>query len=472
MGDEMFVGRNEELNTLEKLYAKETFQLVVMYGRRRVGKTTLINHFVQGKPAIVFMAQEANDRMNLELFSVQVYRFFGVSESVGAFKDWNAAFQFLSEKAKEKRFILAIDEFPYAAEENRSLKSILQNFIDQQFKETGIFIILCGSHMSFMENDVMGYKSPLYGRRTAQMKIEGFDYLDASQLLQGYSQKDVIAFYAALGGTPHYLSQVDRSISFADNMKALYFDISGYLYDEPMKLLQQELREPALYNTINTTVATGSSRLNEISTRAGEERSKINKYLQTLIGLQIITKEIPFGENPGTSRKGIYRIEDNCYNFWYRYVFPNKSAIEQGVGSYIADAAVFPELSDYIGRAFEGICMQYMVRKNRNRELPFVFTEMGRWWGTDKLAKAQVEIDLVAANPREGKILFGECKWRNQLSDVAQINRLIEKSKLFSETHGEKHYIFFSKVAYSAEARKMAENNGNLILVDLPGLFK
>lgn len=468
----MFVGRHEELNTLEKLYAKNTFQLVVMYGRRRVGKTTLIHHFAADKPAIVFMAQEANDKMNLELFSIQVYRFFGLPESVGAFVDWNAAFQFLSEKAEKNRFILVIDEFPYAAEENRSLKSILQNFIDHKFKHTGIFIILCGSHMSFMENEVMGYKSPLYGRRTAQMKIKGFDYLDASQLLQGYSLEEVISFYSAFGGTPHYLSQIDHNLSFEENLKALYFDISGYLYDEPMKLLQQELRDPALYNTIITSVATGSSRLNEISTRTGEERSKINKYLQTLVALQIIKKEIPFGENPATSRKGIYKIEDNCYAFWYRYVFPNKSAIEQGIGNYIADSEVLPEISAYIGTAFETICMQYLIRKNRSGELPFVFTEHGRWWGTDKQSKSQVEIGLVASNSREGKILFGECKWRNQLDDVAQIHRLMEKSKLFSDAYGKKFYILFSKTAFSSEAKKMAKANKELILVDLPMLFE
>lgn len=237
-GDTVFIGRNREIETLEKLYRKNSYQMVVIYGRRRVGKTTLISKFVEGKAAVFFSAQEANDKINLALFSKKIFEHFGVSPTFSAFGTWNDAFEFIAEKARANRFILAIDEFPYAAEANRSLKSILQNSIDHQLKNTNIFIILCGSQISFMENEVLGYKSPLFGRRTSQMKIEGFDYRDASEMLPHYNLEDKIKFYACIGGTPHYLSQIDAEKSFDDNIADLYFNISGYLYDEPTMLLK------------------------------------------------------------------------------------------------------------------------------------------------------------------------------------------------------------------------------------------
>lgn len=468
----MFVGRENELNTLEKLYNKDSFQMVVMYGRRRVGKTTLIKKFIQDKPAIFFVAQEANDKINLELFSKQVYLFFNIPPSAGAFKDWAAAFDFIAEKAKEQRFILAIDEFPYAVEENRGIKSMLQNVIDHKLKDTGLFMILCGSHMSFMENEVLGYKSPLYGRRTSQMKIEGFDYIDCSKLLSQYSNEDKIKFYCSLGGTPHYISQVNQNESFAQNIKDLYFDISGYLYDEPMMLLQQELREPSMYNSIITAIASGSSKLNEISTKIGEERSKTIKYLQTLINLRILHKEFPFGEDIASSRKGIYKISDNFYKFWYKYVFPNKPAIEQGTGRIIADTTVIPNLSEFIGKPFEEVCLQYLIRLNTAGKLPFVFTGSGRWWGNNKLKREQTEIDIVAANEKEGKIILGECKWKNQLDDISELNDLIENAELIASGYKEKYFILFSKIPFSDEAKRMAKETANLKLVDLDILFE
>ena len=183
----MFIGREHELNKLQQLYREDKFQMVVLYGRRRIGKTTLISKFIEDKPAIFFTAQEANDAINLAAFSRKVYRFFGIPDSTGSFSDWNAALEFIGEKAKEQQFVLAFDEFPYAATENRSLKSIFQNAIDHLLKNSRLFLILCGSQVSFMENDVLGYKSPLFGRRTAQFKLEGFDYYDAARMLEGFT---------------------------------------------------------------------------------------------------------------------------------------------------------------------------------------------------------------------------------------------------------------------------------------------
>lgn len=467
----MFVSRDRELATLNELYNQNKFQMVVMYGRRRVGKTTLISKFLENKPGIFYTAQEANDVINLAEFSRKVYRFFDLPVTTGAFTNWTFAFEFIAEKAKERQFILAFDEFPYAAAENKALKSILQNVIDHQLKDTGLLLILCGSHVSFMENEVLGYKSPLFGRHTTQMKIEGFDYYDAAKMLTGFNNEDKIRFYSCIGGTPHYLAQVNPDQTFEENIKRLYFDISGYLYNEPVMLLQQELREPAMYNSIVSAIASGATRLNEIATKIYEDRSKVNKYLQTLIHLQIVKKEYPFGEDPASSRKGIYRLADNCYNFWYRFVFPNRPEIESGNGDLVADSEVFGEhLTTFIGKpAFEEICLQYLIRKNRQKELPFIATSFGTWWGNDEKEKRQSDFDIVLANRKTKQIMLGECKWRNSIDDVAEIMKLKAKTHLLKD-YQERYYFLFSKVSYSRTAENLKDDHLKLIHLDM--LFK
>jgi AAA+ ATPase superfamily predicted ATPase len=442
----LFVGRENELKSLGKLYDENGFQMVVVYGRRRIGKTALISKFISDKPAIFFTAQELNDVLNLREFSKKIYNFFQMPETVGAFDSWISAFEFLAEKAKQQRFILVIDEFPYAAYANRSLKSILQTAIDHSFKNTGLFLMLCGSHMGFMENEVLGYKSPLFGRRTAQIKLDGFDYYDAGKMLNSFSNEDKLKIYACVGGTPHYLAQVKGDESFEENIKRLYFESSGYLYNEPMMLLQQELREPAIYNAITQAIAGGASRLNEISTKIGEDSPKVSKYLQTLVNLQIVRKVYPFGENPQNSRKGIYQINDNCYNFWYRFVFNNKPEIESGNGDIIADTEVFgKELSAYIGKIpFENICLQYLQRTNKSRKLPFVATTFGSWWGNDPVSRSQTDFDVIAANRNSNQIILGECKWKFDMSLVKVFENLVKKEHLLPE-YKDRHYYIFTR---------------------------
>ena len=467
----MFIGRTDELKTLDKLYNKDKFQLVIMYGRRRIGKTTLINEFLKNKKAIFFAAQEANDYLNLEMFSDKLYDFFNMPKTTGSFKNWHDAFMFIADKGKKERFILAIDEFPYIAECNKSVKSILQNIIDHELKYTGLYIILCGSQISFMENEVLGYKSPLFGRRTAQLKIDGFDYYNASLMMKGFSNEDKVKLYGSIGGTPHYLSQIDYSLSFEDNIKELFFNVSGYLYDEPIMLLQQELREPAMYNSVISAIASGASRLNEISTKISEDTSKTIKYINTLLNLRILHKKYPFGDNPNKSRKGIYLISDNCYRFWYKYIFFNRTGIEKGIGDEIADSNVFPDINNYIGKyVFEEICRQYIVILNIRNQLPFLATDFGSWWGTDNIEKQQADIDIVADNKFKKSILLGECKWRNQIDDIMEIKKLMSKKYLLPQ-YENYYFIFFSKVEYSAGAKQLEKENTNLKLVTLDMIF-
>jgi AAA+ ATPase superfamily predicted ATPase len=467
----MFVGRTDELAALNKLYTKDSFQMAIVYGRRRVGKTTLLGEFAKDKPAVFFAAQEANEHLNLTLFSEKVYGFFGLPKTTGVFRNWHDAFSFIAEKAKERRFVLVIDEFPYLASSNKSIQSILQNIIDHELKHTDLFLILCGSQIGFMEKQVLGGKSPLFGRRTAQFRIEGFDCFDAAKMLPGASNEDKIKYYACVGGTPHYLSLIDPKLSFEENLLDLYFDPQAYLYGEPVMLLMQELREPAMYNSIISAVASGSSRMNDISAKIAEETSKSGKYVKTLLDLRIFRKEVPFGKDRNNSRKTIYRIADHCFRFWYKYVFMHNDGIESGAGRIVAETMVFPELSAFVGKpAFEDVCRRYIIRKNRENALPFLATAFGTWWGTDNQTKQAADIDVVADNKALKKALLCECKWRNEPTDSGEIRKLLGKSSLLPG-YDDYHFMFFSKAPYTAAAVKLANENKNLRLIDLDMLF-
>ena len=467
----MFVGRETELEALGKLYGKDKFQMVVMYGRRRVGKTSLIKEFIKDKPAIFFSGQEANDRLNMVMFSEKVYAFFGLPEATGAFASWQSALMFIAERAKAERFILVIDEFPYIAQANRSVKSILQSIIDHKLLGTNLFLILCGSQVGFMEDEVLGHKSPLFGRRTAQFRLEGFDYYDAAKMLPLATAEEKVKYYACVGGTPHYLAQIDGGMDFEGNIKELFFQPHGYLYDEPAMLLKQELRQPAMYNSILAAIATGSSRLNDVSTKLGEDTAKTIKYIKTLMGLRILSSVHPFGENPERSRKGIYAISDHCFRFWYRYVFMHKTVIESGAGADAADSLVFPGLPAYVGKpAFEEVCMQYIVRRNKDRRLPFLATGFGKWWGTDPRTRASADIDVIADNKHEKKVIAGECKWRNEPTGAADINKLFDKIRLLPG-YEEYRFVFFSKSPFTDDAKEIARSRGDLELVTLGMLY-
>jgi len=302
------------------------------------------------------------------------------------------------------------------------------------------------------------------------MKLSSFDYVDASYMLFNYNNEDIIKFYSCIGGTPYYLSRIDKQLNFEKNIHSLFFVPSGYLYEEPLLLLKQELREGAMYNSIINAVALGYVKLNEIASKIGEEPSKIIKYIDTLITLDILYREFPYGENPVKSRKGIYRIKDNCYRFWYRYVFTNKTIIEQGAGAALLKSFL-PELNSFIGIPFEDICLQYMIRKNNLGDLPFVFTQFGRWWGSN------TEIDIVFSNMNEKKFVFAECKWRNDLKDTNALKKLIENSRSFQLENKKRfdissvYYYLFSKKPFSKSCEELAKQMGNVSLISIRELF-
>jgi len=425
----MFLGRAKELNALEKMYNKKTFQMAIVYGRRRIGKTTILNEFIKDKNSLYLPAEEVNDSLNLQKFSKLLGDKLEI-ENFPAVADWNTFFSIIKKQLGSKHLVVVIDEYPYAATANKSLNSILQHIIDYDFKDTNIFLILCGSSMSFMENQVLGEKSPLFGRRTGQLKINPLDYYDAAKFYDEVSNEDKIKYYSCIGGTPYYLSLIDTSLSFEENLRELYFEINGYLLNEGVLLMKQEFREPATYNAVLQAIASGANTLNEIAGFTKLENTLISRYLVTLQELNYIERVIPYGANPLKGKKSQYQITENFIAFWYRYIFPIRSEIERGNGN-IYYQLTLDNLSEFIGPIFENITQQYLVRLNATAKLPFVAKSFGKWWGKDKNGVVQ-EIDIVVDSVTGKELIIGECKWQNAFKINQSVKKLQERILSFN----------------------------------------
>lgn len=455
----MFIGRDKELKGLDQLYKSDKFEFAVIYGRRRVGKTALINHFINEKKAIYFMGVESNEKQNLENFSKSIIEFSSGIQTETTFASYQAALEYIFKLAEKERIILAIDEYPYVARASRSLASTLQMLIDKYKDNSKLMIILCGSSMSYMEDQVLSYKSPLYGRRTAQMKIEPFDFDECCKYLKGMPDEDKAYVYGIVGGTPQYLIQINDKLSIEDNVKNTYLNPMSFLYEEPLNLLKQEVREPAIYNAIITAIATGHSRMSEISTKVGESTTVCSGYLKNLISLGIIKKETPYGEKD--SKKSIYSIEDNMFYFWYRFVLDNTSVIARGAVDLVYKR-IETQLNDYMGRVFEDICRQYLWKLLLKGEMPIEFVSLGRWWGNDTRKKTQTEIDIMGEQD-SSSAFFAECKWRNEKVDLDVLKTLVDRSGLFHYTNV--YYFLFSKTGFTKGCMEKAETMGNVTLV-------
>ena len=462
----MFIGREKELNALNRLYTSDKFEFAVIYGRRRVGKTALINQFIGDKKAIYFMGVESNAKQNLENFSKSILEYSSGVETESSFVSFQAALEHVFKLARQERLVLAIDEYPYVARSSQSLASTLQLLIDQYKDASKLMLILCGSSMSYMEDHVLAYKAPLYGRRTAQIKIQPFDFEETCQYFAPMAAEDKALMYGIVGGTPQYLLQMDPRSSVEENIKNTYLNPVSFLYEEPVNLLKQEVREPAIYTAIIGAIAAGASRMSEIAGKVGEDTNVCSTYLKSLINLGLVRKESHYGEKE--SRKSIYSIEDNMFRFWYRFVLNNNSIIARGAAD-LAYRRISPHLSDYMGHIFEEICRQYLWKLLLDGRSPVEFSALGRWWGNDPAAKKQVEIDIMGEQD-SNTALFGECKWTNEKVDVSVLETLVQRSQLFS--YSEAHLYLFAKSGFTGGCIEFAEKRSNVTLVTYEALLR
>jgi AAA+ ATPase superfamily predicted ATPase len=456
----MFIGRVRELDNMNLRYKGGKFECAVVYGRRRVGKTTLINEFIKDKPAIYYTGIEGNAKENLEGLSSSIYLYSNTGSDISvSYLDFNQALSAAFEIAKKEQVVFVIDEFPYLAESYNAISSILQSLIDKNKATSKMFLILCGSSLSFMENQVLGYESPLYGRRTCQYKILPFTFFEIKDYYTSWSPEDRAVMYGITGGIPLYLSLMDGKKNVEANIKNNFLDANAYLFEEPMNLIKQECREPAQYNSVIRAIAKGSSKMSEISNKTGIGTANLSVLLGRLISIGIIKKETPFGAD--NNRKTIYMIDDSMFRFWYRFIPENMTALTRGMSDFVYET-ISPHIADFMGAVFEEICKQYLWEQLQAGNIGIAFKDLGRWWGTNAMKKKEAEIDIMGEENRNTAI-FAECKWRNEKTDVGVLDSLVERAALFH--YNKKQLYLFSKNGFTSGCTEKAKELGNITLI-------
>lgn len=476
-----FIGRETELKFLEDKYAENGGQLIVLYGRRRVGKTETLREFCKDKPHVFFSCIQMTDRNQLVKFSRQILREnIPAGRYITEFPDWEAAFRAVLELPYgEKKKLVVIDEFPYMCRDNRAIPSILQNLWDAELKDQNIMLILCGSSLSFMEKELLSEKNPLYGRATGIYKMKEMGFYDAVKFFPDYSPKDKITVYSVLGGIPHYLNQFDSELTVGENIKRNILTKGSVLYSEVEFLLHQELRETPIYNSIIEAVALGNTRLNEISQKSLlDNPSKTSVYIKSLVELGIVAREFSVDvpdKKKANANRGIYRLTDNFFRFWYAFGFPNFSQLEDGDAEGVYEYLVAPKLHEFTAYTFEDVCRQFVKEQQKIHALPFRYTKAGRWMGKTTvrdpeaesgLRLAETEIDVLCVNENTKEYLVGECKFKGAPFKYSEY--LNTEAKLTPlKKQGSFWYALFSESGFDERIIQEAENTGRVRLYSL-----
>ena len=432
-----FVDRKKELDFLEKNYTERESSLVIIYGRRRIGKTELVKNFIKNKPHIYFLADNRGDYQNLK----EMQRFMGYFLQDDLFvkadiREWTELFEEFSKKMEDK-IVIVVDEFPYLITSNKAVPSLFQKIWDTTLSSKKVCLVLLGSRIGMMETAVLGYRSPLYGRRTGQWKVLPLKFKYLHKFLPDYSIEDLIKTFSITDGIPAYILTMNPKISFSENLIENVFSSGSFLYQEAEFLLRQELREQANYFNISKAVSVGRTKFGEIVTFTELDKTLVSKYLSTLMLLHVLKKEFPITQKKET-RNARYSFEDNYYNFWFRFVYPNKTLIEGGKITELIDS-IESDFNMHVSRVFEKVCRESLF------DTSLVFNKMGRWWHKDK------EIDIVALNEKTKDILFAECKWKDNVNAERIFSDLKEKTghvKWYNDSRKEKFVIFgksFSK---------------------------
>ena len=468
----MFIGRERELASLNEFYEKDGIGMTVIYGRRRIGKSTLITEFVKDKKTIFYTATKVGKNRNLELFSKQVVDLFLPGVENISFNTIEAVFDFIDKNVKDDKLVLVIDELPYWAEKDDALLSVLQKYIDTVWNNKNLKIILCGSALSFMENKVLSEKSPLFGRRDSQIKLEAFDYLDAAKFVPDYSNEDKAICYGITGGVARYLAMIDPAKSIDENIVRLFFRTDGYLYDETRNLLTQEFSDISVVNNIVEQIASGENALNIIAGKIGEKEQTVLYSLDKLINVGLVEKKKCITDEKN-KKKTQYVLKDYMFKFWYEFIPKATSVIEIGQGEVYYTKVVKPALHSFMGAVFEDMCRYYTLKQGIKGEYGCFITSVGSWWGVENIADKNGEIrtqstdiDVVAISEIDKKAVIGECKFKNEKIDKGIYETLIRRGKLITAKYKVSKYIFFSLSGYTDWFESLSDEDVLLLTLD------
>lgn len=445
----VFINRAEELSFLNKKYDSSKAEFIIIYGRRRIGKTALIKQFIKDKKAVYHLVSRETEHEQINEFHQTL------THTLPELADLKDNWDVLLTRLKEyPRLILVIDEFQNLINTKKEILSRFQKIWDESLKHSSIMLILTGSSIGMMETEVLGYKSPLYGRRTGQWNVQPFPFQESRKFFKSYSLIDQIRSFAILGGIPFFLEQFNPNLSVKENIIENIANKGCVLREETRNLLREELREPKNYFSILKTVAHGKTTFNEIVQHTGIPKNSVNKYLLSLQQLHLLQKKLPVTAHE-KSKQGRYVITDHCFDFWFRFIFPNETFLEQNYEQTVHDL-IWPKIDEYVSFPFEQVCREIVLS-----DQPF-YAKIGSWWYQHH------EIDIVALNEQKNMILFGECKWQKKKMDTSVYERLLEKkeSVRWKNTCRKEQIVLFSKSGFTVGLEKIAEREG-IILYDL-----
>ena len=445
---QQFIDRTDELRILENRYESNRPEFVIIYGRRRVGKTELVLNFIKNKPNVYFLAEERQDAENLREMQEMMGEFIGDDEfKLIRFDNWVDLFKGFLKRA-EKRSVIIIDEFPYLIKKNPAIPSEFQKIWDLYLSKSNMVLILIGSSISMMEG-LLGRKSPLYGRRTGQLEIKPIGIFDVKEFLPKYSIEDHINVYSCVDGIPLYLKQFSDKLPFYGNIKRVFLNRDALLYSEAEILLKQEFREPANYFSILRALSFGYTRHNEIVDYTSLDKTIISKYIQNLERIKIIRREYPVTERKEKRKNARYTFTDNYFRFWFRFIYPNKTLIEKGEAGQVI-RAIKQDYGSYLGHIFEDVGREFLWKV-----VPFQFTKIGRWWHKDK------EIDLVGISEQAREIGFFEVKWKS-LSKRESLRILTELKERSTLVDWARKKEYFGLIAKNIESKDELREQGYL----------
>jgi len=458
-----FINREKELEFLEK-EIKKPASFTVIYGRRRVGKSELLKEFLKGKKSLYLLAVQEVEKEIINDFSKDAGDFFKDDSLIlNPISEFSIFMEYLKKKNLNE-IMLVFDEFPYLVDANKAILSILQKYWDMNFREKGAHIILCGSSIGSMETEVLGRKSPLYGRRTGQWKVDPLYFREAMKFFPHLNIEKCIEFYSMSGGIPLYIIELDEKKSIFENARDAFASRGSLLFQEPEIILKEELREPKTYFSILKEVSRGKNTINDLANAIGIERTAITRYMDTLIELDLLEPIQPI-TSIEKSRKTIYSIKDNCMKFWFLFIYPFKSDLDsfvfQNFQKYFEN-----NFNSYVGKTFEKICAEAIRISN-----PIKSTNIGTWWGAyrEDGERKTAEIDIVSINDETNQILFAECKWKKNVDAMKILDELQEKAG-FVDWKSERRKEVFAVFAKSFKERTIMGKN--ILLYDLDDLEK
>lgn len=456
-----FVDREKELEFLEQEYRREGSSLVILYGRRRVGKTALATKFMEGKPALYFLVTEESEQQNRNAFKDAVADFCGNELLKSAsLQQWEPIFKAFCEKPSDQKLLLILDEFQYLGKSDPAFPSVFQKIWDTFLKQQPVMVILCGSLISMMESQTLSYSSPLYGRRTGQLRLRQIPFSHYGQFFPEKSHKDLIEYYAVTGGVPKYIELFHDTGDIYTAIQGSILSKSSFLFDEPNFLLQREVSEIGSYFSVMKAIAAGNQKLGKIAGVLEVKQTGLSKYLKTLVDLDLLEREVPVTEeNPEKSKRGLYKIKDNFMLFWFRFVYPNMGLIESGNEQAAMNRIRANLVDHHISYIYEDVCREKMWQLAAAGQWDFLFDKVGRWWGN-------TEIDLIALDSQGANIIFGECKYWEGPVGVNVLNSLMEKTKEVEwKRNGRKEYfVLFSISGFTEELEKLAASRKDILL--------